>query len=65
MSYDPNHPQGGPAAAQPNMNMSFNQMLQRSQQEQRHQEGPMEAPGHPQQAIGTIASLHKARRAFH
>lgn len=57
MSYNPNLPQGGPAGAQPNINMSFNQMLQRSQQEQMHPEGPVEAPGHPPQAIGTNMAL--------
>ncbi|KAF1977779.1 hypothetical protein BU23DRAFT_550456 [Bimuria novae-zelandiae CBS 107.79] len=52
MSYNPNIPQGGPTGAQPNVNMSFTQMLQRSHQEQTHQEAPVEAPDLPPQAIG-------------
>lgn len=52
MSYNSNIPHSGPAGAQSNTPISFNQMLQRSQQEQMHQEAPVEAPGHPPQAIG-------------
>ncbi|KAK7183829.1 LSM domain-containing protein [Paraphaeosphaeria sporulosa] len=60
MSYDPIHPQGGPAGAQPNMNISFNQMLQRSQQDQRPQEAPVEAPGHPAPAIAGYRGVYNA-----
>ncbi|PVH94343.1 hypothetical protein DM02DRAFT_645975 [Periconia macrospinosa] len=51
MAY-PHAPRGGPAGALPNMNMSFNQMLQRSMQEQAQPEPVVEAPGNPPQSIG-------------
>jgi U6 snRNA-associated Sm-like protein LSm1 len=53
MAYNPNAPHGGPAGAQPNMNISFNQMLQRSMQEQGPPEAMTEAPINPPQSIGT------------
>lgn len=68
MSYNSNIPHSGPAGAQSNTPISFNQMLQRSQQEQMHQEAPVEAPGHPPQAIGepnsvTFSRISKYSRA--
>ncbi|KAL1606721.1 hypothetical protein SLS60_004128 [Paraconiothyrium brasiliense] len=46
------------------MNMSFNQMLQRSQQEQRQQEAPVEAPGHPSQAIEKVDVLLRDEKEY-
>ncbi|KAF2689202.1 hypothetical protein K458DRAFT_474802 [Lentithecium fluviatile CBS 122367] len=52
MAYNPNPPHGGPAGAPPNLNNSFNQMLQRSMQEQGQQEPLVEAPGNLPPSIG-------------
>jgi U6 snRNA-associated Sm-like protein LSm1 len=52
MAFNPSSSHGGPAGAQPNINMSFNQMLQRSMQEQGQHESIAEAPSNPAQSIG-------------
>jgi U6 snRNA-associated Sm-like protein LSm1 len=59
MAYNPNSdpPHGGPAGAPPNMNISFNQMLQRSMQEQGQHEPIAEAPNNPSQSIGMACFL--------
>jgi hypothetical protein len=61
MSY-PNHPQGGPAGAPPNMAASFNAMLQRSMQDPPPPEPVSEAPGSQPQAIGRSLCTTKSNR---